>query len=231
MIELIVGTVPKEPPIRLLAMPASSMILAFGIQMLIIDILRYFKVPAPLRISSLPRGSALRPGIYSIIEDVCAVDGSGGTEFRQRLNLRFKASHHFRAMLHRLTLFWAFGSLAAGIGTTVGIFTLDSKDAAYVVRFLSIPMIHVSKLTYPFTTARLGPAIRLGSHMDTNYNNLRKEITRQRTKTVDRGESQGCCWTLDEQFGYPHTISGATRIHHLSMYRRIDPFIITYISA
>jgi len=133
MIELIVGTVPHEPPIRLLAMPAPSMIIAFGLQMLIIDILRYFKVPAPLRISSLPRGAALRPGIYSIIEDVCAVDGSGGTEFRQRLNLRYQASHSFRQMLHRLTLFWAFGALGAGCGTTAGIFTLDSKDAAYVI--------------------------------------------------------------------------------------------------
>jgi len=133
MIELIVGTVPREPPIRLLAMPAASMVLAFGVQMLIIDILRYFKVPAPIRISSLPRGSPLRPGVYSIIEDVCAVDGSGGTEFRQRLNLRYASSHYFRQMLHRLTLFWAFGSLAAGSATTAVIFTVDSKDAAYVV--------------------------------------------------------------------------------------------------
>lgn len=109
------------------------MVLAFGVQMVVIDILRYFKVPAPIRISSLPRGSHLRPGIYSIIEDVCAVDGSGGTEFRQRLSLRYAASHYFRQMLHRLTLFWAFGALAIGSGTTVVVFVVDSKDAAYVV--------------------------------------------------------------------------------------------------
>jgi len=132
MIELIVGTVPHEPPIRLLAMPVSSMAFAFGTQMLLIDILRYFKIPAPVRISSLPRGAPLRPGIYSIIEDVCAVDGSGGTEFRQRLNLRYQASHYFRQMLHRLTLFWAFGSVAIAIVTTVLIFTMQ-KNVAYVL--------------------------------------------------------------------------------------------------
>jgi hypothetical protein len=109
------------------------MVLAFGVQMLIIDTLRYFKVPAPVRVSSLPRGSPLRPGVYSIIEDVIAVDGSGGTEFRQRLNLRFQASHYFRQMLHRLTIFWAFGAIAAGSACTAIIFTLDSGDAAYVV--------------------------------------------------------------------------------------------------
>jgi hypothetical protein len=109
------------------------MVLAFGVQMFIIDALRYLKIPAPIRISSLPRGSPLRPGIYSIIEDVCAVDGSGGTEFRQRLNLRYATSHYFRQMLHRLTIFWAVGALGIGAGTTAVIFTLDSKDAAYVV--------------------------------------------------------------------------------------------------
>jgi hypothetical protein len=113
-------------------MPVSSMFYAFGLQMLLIDGLRYLRVPAPLRISSLPRGSPLRPGIYSIIEDVCAVDGGGGTEFRQRLNLRYVASHYFRRMLHRLTLFWALGALLVAAGTTVVVFTAD-KNVAYVV--------------------------------------------------------------------------------------------------
>jgi len=131
MVELIVGTVPREPPIRLLAMPVPSMAFAFGVQMLIIDGMRYLNIRSPVRISSLPRGSPLRPGVYSIIEDVCAVDGSGGTEFRQRLNLRYLASHKFRLMLHRLTLFWAFGAVAIAAATTAIIFTTH-KNVAYV---------------------------------------------------------------------------------------------------
>jgi hypothetical protein len=132
MLELIIGTYPKEPPIRLLAMPAATMCYAFGVQMLIIDTMRLLGWKAPIRISSLPRGSPLRPGIYSIIEDVCAVDGGGRTEFRQRLNLRYQASHYFRQMLHRLTLFWAVGSLLIAAATTAIVFTA-SKDVAYVV--------------------------------------------------------------------------------------------------
>ncbi|OJD32767.1 uncharacterized protein BKCO1_3600027 [Diplodia corticola] len=132
MIELIVGTVPEEPPIRLLAMPVPSMVFAFGVEMLVMDIARIAGYRAPMRISSLPKGSPLRPGIYSIIEDICAVDGSGGTEFRQRLNLRYMASHHFRLMLHRLTLFWAFGACAVAALTTALIFTMQ-RDAAYVI--------------------------------------------------------------------------------------------------
>ncbi|OSS54040.1 hypothetical protein B5807_01450 [Epicoccum nigrum] len=135
MIELIAGTCPHDPPIRVLAMPAATMLFAIGFQLLILDILRLRGIPAPCRISSLPKGAPLRPGIYAYIEDICAVDGSGGTEFRQRLNLRYQASKAFREMLHRLTLFWAIGAIVCATVTTAIIFTIQ-RDAAYVVGWI-----------------------------------------------------------------------------------------------
>ncbi|KFZ10684.1 hypothetical protein V501_05079, partial [Pseudogymnoascus sp. VKM F-4519 (FW-2642)] len=77
MIELIIGTIPREPPIRLLAMPVPSMVFAFGLELVLVDALRLLGIPSPVRISSVPAGVPLRPGVYSFIEDVCAVDGSG----------------------------------------------------------------------------------------------------------------------------------------------------------
>lgn len=132
MIELIVGTIPKEPPIRLLSMPVPTLTFAFGVELLIVDAARLMGMRAPFRISSLPQGAPLRPGIYSIIEDVIAVDGSGGTEFRERFNARYNASHYFRQMLHRLTLFWAVPACLVAGATTAIIFTV-SRDVAYVV--------------------------------------------------------------------------------------------------
>jgi hypothetical protein len=115
------------------------MTFTFGTEMMVIDLMRYFQVPAPIRISSVPKGSQLRPGIYSIIEDVCAVDGSGGTEFRENLNRRYEASHIFRTMLRRVGFFWAAGAQATATLTTILIFTL-SKDAAYSVGW-SLPFV------------------------------------------------------------------------------------------
>ncbi|ORY11254.1 hypothetical protein BCR34DRAFT_449818, partial [Clohesyomyces aquaticus] len=149
MIELIVGTIPRNPPIRLLALPASTMVFAIGCELLAIDIMRIAGMPAPCRISSLPMGAPLRPGIYAYIEDICAVDGSGGTEFRQRLNLRYQASKAFREMLHRLTLFWACGALGIAAVTTAIIFTIQ-RDAAYVVGW-----------TVPFLWAGIWTAITI----------------------------------------------------------------------
>lgn len=132
MAELIIGTVFENPPIRLLAMPVATMLWWFAFQTILEDVLRYFGTPSPVRISSMPKGSRFRPGIYSIIEDVVAVDGSGGTRFRKRLNDRYEASHYFRQMLHRLTLFWSLGAAAAATLTTILVFTLP-RDPAYVV--------------------------------------------------------------------------------------------------
>jgi hypothetical protein len=108
------------------------MLYAFGTELLIVDTLRYFRVPAPCRMSSIPKGAQLRPAIYSIIEDVVAVDGSGGTEYREALNRRYEASHVFRAMLRRLGVFWAVGAEGMAVVTTIIVFTING-EAAYVV--------------------------------------------------------------------------------------------------
>ncbi|WYZ42372.1 hypothetical protein EsH8_VI_000071 [Colletotrichum jinshuiense] len=139
MIELIVGTVPEHPPIRLLSMPVTTMLFVFGTELLVVDICRAFRVPAPCRISSIPKGAQLRPGIYSLIEDICAVDGSGGTEFRAALDRRYEASHVFRAMLRRLGVFWAVGAEACAVLCTALVFTMTG-DVAYTIGW-SLPFV------------------------------------------------------------------------------------------
>lgn len=139
MAELIVGTIPTDPPIRLLAMPQTSLLWVFGLQMTIFEVMRLLNVPSPVRVSGQPRGSKLRPGVYSLIEDVIAVDGSGGTAYRMRLDKRYRSSHVFRSMLERLTVFWAIGAVLMAAAMTAMIFTLD-KDVAYTVGW-SVPFL------------------------------------------------------------------------------------------
>lgn len=137
MLELIIGTIPREPPIRLLSMPASTMLFTFAVELLLFEALRYFNIPSPCRISSMPKGSPLRPAIFSIIEDVVAVDGSGGTAYRERLNARYEASPLFRQMLARMSWFWAGGAAFIASATTVVIFTVP-RSVAYAVRITTL---------------------------------------------------------------------------------------------
>lgn len=118
-------------------MPATTMLFTFGTELLLVDTLRLFRVPAPMRMSSVPKGAQLRPCIYTMIEDVVAVDGSGGTAFREALNRRYEASHVFRTMLRRLGVFWAVGAEAMAVVCTILIFTV-SDDVAFTIGW-SVP--------------------------------------------------------------------------------------------
>lgn len=120
-------------------MPLATVLFVFGTELLVIDVLRLLHVPNLFRISSLPKGAQQRPGIYNIIEDIVAVDGGGGTAYRQRLSARYEASHQFRLMLHRLTLFWAIGAEAIAVLCTVLIFLLPG-EVAYVIGW-SVPFV------------------------------------------------------------------------------------------
>ncbi|TLD10147.1 hypothetical protein PgNI_06663 [Pyricularia grisea] len=135
IIEVSIAFIPDNPNKRLMAMPVSTVLLIFGTVSLIVEILRYFSIPSPVRISSILKGSQLRPGIYPLIEDICAVDGSGNTAFRESLNRRYTDSAVFRAMLQRMGVFWALGAECCAITTLALVFALDDglDDYAYTI--------------------------------------------------------------------------------------------------
>ncbi|KAH7031508.1 uncharacterized protein B0I36DRAFT_431601 [Microdochium trichocladiopsis] len=129
--ELVVGTAFTKPNRRLLAMPLSSVLAVFGALLLVTDVLHLFSVRTLVRISSVPRGDRVPVGIYPIIEDVCAVSGSGTTLFRESLERRYKASPIFRIMLRRLSVFWTLGALGCSAGTSFMIWHFDDIDLAF----------------------------------------------------------------------------------------------------
>ena len=62
--------------------------------------------PSPVRLSSIPAGSPVRPPVYSIVEDIVAVNGGGGKRYRQAINDRYEASPVFRQLLCEMSWFW-----------------------------------------------------------------------------------------------------------------------------
>jgi len=132
MIELIVGTVPENPPIRLLSMPLASCLYVFGIVLFTLDGMHHLRLPSPYRISSIPANTVPLAPIYFIVEDVVSVDGCGEVQYRRSLKGRYDASPVFRKMMESLSLFWWIGTLHCAVITTILVFCLDSKDAAFV---------------------------------------------------------------------------------------------------
>ncbi|KAL8834861.1 MAG: hypothetical protein Q9170_003561 [Blastenia crenularia] len=132
LIELIIGAAPHQPIVRLCALPVPTFVLFFGIELLLFAILDASGVKAPIRISSVPKGSSIRPGLYTIVEDVIAVDTGKGREYREAINARYEASPRFRRMLRQLTWFWAVPAVIVGGGVIAIVWIQDvTQTVAY----------------------------------------------------------------------------------------------------
>ncbi|MCJ1384830.1 hypothetical protein MMC17_007948 [Xylographa soralifera] len=117
---LSVSTALTPPSITLLSIPLSTLILLTSLQLM----LSHLSSRSLIRISSVPAGSPTRPGVYCIIEDVIAVDASGGVAYREALDERYRASAKFRHMLWRLNWWWGCCGMIVGVvllGVIVGL--------------------------------------------------------------------------------------------------------------
>lgn len=83
---------------------------------------------APFRVSSTPKGGLVKPGVYTFVEDIVAVNGNAGRPFREALAARYDASPIFRRMILHLSLFWSVSSLVVAIVLTVVICIHEVSD-------------------------------------------------------------------------------------------------------
>ncbi|KAL9130004.1 MAG: hypothetical protein Q9217_001688, partial [Psora testacea] len=129
-LELIVGAAPHHPFVRLCAMPSPSFIVLFGILLLSTSVFHHFKLAAPFRVSSQPKGSQpLRPGTYTILEDVLSVDTGVGRRYRKALQERYEASRHFRRLLWQMDLFWGIPAFLVGVGVMAAVGHPDVNES------------------------------------------------------------------------------------------------------
>ncbi|KAK0119917.1 hypothetical protein ONS95_011342 [Cadophora gregata] len=144
VVEVGIATSLNEPLVRLLAMPLPSVFFTFGLEMLLVELMRSFHIRARFRVSSVPKGGMLRPALYTLIEDVVAVDGNGGTEYRERLNTRYETSPEFRRLMNNLTYFWMVPALLFDVAVSHLIFWRGiNEDTAYVIGW-SLPFAWAS---------------------------------------------------------------------------------------
>ena len=93
---------------------------------------------ALFRLSSTLRGDVTRPGVYVLIEDIVAVDGAGGQEYRGKLVARYQSSRPFRTLVAQLNWFWGIGSLVFAIITTVIVYIVEDLNVVWALGTLTI---------------------------------------------------------------------------------------------
>jgi len=113
IIILIIGTAPHDQITPLIAMAAPGFTFWTGCVLLFLQLLHHTGTRAPFRISSTAKGSLVPAAVYPFIEDICAVEGHGNREYRERLKARYEASPVFRRMLDQVSWFWIVGAFLA----------------------------------------------------------------------------------------------------------------------
>jgi len=108
------------------------MLFVMGIQLILAFFLYHARVKIPIRLSSLAPGHIAHPAVFTIIEDIVAVDGGGGVEYREALIARYDASPLFRRMLNRLDGFWGVGALTTAAIITTLLWTVPEQIGYWI---------------------------------------------------------------------------------------------------
>ncbi len=121
-----------ELQIRLISLPAALLMFFLATLTGLSLLLSAFQITLPFRFGSLEKGNVVRPAIYYIVEDVVAVDGNGGMEFREAWTERYDSSPVFKEMIWTLSLIWMIAFFAFAALFTVLVFVLPWQ-AVYAV--------------------------------------------------------------------------------------------------
>jgi hypothetical protein len=89
-------------------------------------------------------GSAMIPGVLVIIEDVVAVDGGGGQDFRQALLERYEASEDFRSLLWQMNWFWGGGATVVAVVVTLIVFLVNNTNVVFALGELFVLLLSSS---------------------------------------------------------------------------------------
>lgn len=123
---------------RLMSLPLSLLVLQVSSQLLCAAVMVRIETKYPFRVSSMERTAMVRPGVYTIIEDVVAVDGGQGQQYRRLLDARYRSSKAIRLLMAHLDLAWGVSGMAVAAALIALITTLPSAKMVFIVgEFLS----------------------------------------------------------------------------------------------
>ncbi|RAH64467.1 uncharacterized protein BO66DRAFT_385358 [Aspergillus aculeatinus CBS 121060] len=121
---------------RLMSLSLSLLVLQVSSQLLCAAVMVRIEAKYPFRVSSMERTAMVRPGVYTIIEDVVAVDGGQGQQYRRLLDARYRSSKPIRLLLAHLDLAWGVSGMAVAAALIALTTTLPSAKMVFIVGWL-----------------------------------------------------------------------------------------------
>jgi hypothetical protein len=119
-LELVIATATKNVKVGLISMAPPSVLYTIGGYAFIQNTAHCLHIRAPFTLSSIKRGSLTPPPLFTVMEDVFAVDGSHlGLPARQAMLDLYHGSQRFRSQLMLWSWVWAILPLGVAIGLSI----------------------------------------------------------------------------------------------------------------
>jgi len=119
--------------IRQASMPQTIVLFLASSQLIITGIMSKLGLKTPVRFSSTAKGEVIKPGVFVLIEDIIAVDGDGGQEFREALLARYERSTVMRRLVEQMNWFWGLGSMGVAAGVTAIVYAVENEDVVFAL--------------------------------------------------------------------------------------------------
>ncbi|KAI0755392.1 hypothetical protein C8Q80DRAFT_1266854 [Daedaleopsis nitida] len=124
-VPLIIGSSLNPGSVHTVAMSLPCFMIAFCFPLLLTGLFPH-RLTMPFRVSSMPPRTPLPPAVYTLVEDVVAVDGGGCVEFRQAWRIRYEHSAVMRRIVRTTALGWgASGMFFAAVFIVIAWTTPD----------------------------------------------------------------------------------------------------------
>jgi hypothetical protein len=149
IIELVAATATKDVKVRVIAMAPPSVLYTIGVYMLVQNGAHCLRIRTPVTLSSVKRGSLTPPPLFTVMEDVFAVDGCHlGLPARQAMLDMYRGSERFRRTLMWWSWIWCVASLAVAVGLSIVVGQVKSTTAFGIGKSSLIRVVEATPQEY-----------------------------------------------------------------------------------
>ncbi|KIX94890.1 uncharacterized protein Z520_09580 [Fonsecaea multimorphosa CBS 102226] len=142
IVELVAATATKDVKVKVIAMAPPSVLYTIGGYMLLQNTAHCLRIRTFVTLSSVKRGSLTPPPLFTVMEDVFAVDGCHlGLPARHAMLATYNASARFRNTLMWWSWIWCLACLAVAVGLSIVVGLVKGTTAFGITYGVSFPFI------------------------------------------------------------------------------------------
>jgi hypothetical protein len=146
ILEMVIATSSKEVNVQAIAMAPPSVLYTIFLYVLLQGTLHALGLRAPFRISSVQRGNPVPPPVFTVMEDVFALQGDHlGLPAREALLALYNGSPAFRRTLARWSWAWGLGCGLMAVVLTI-IVARAPPQVSFGISKFRLPAIHHAML-------------------------------------------------------------------------------------